>query len=451
MADMLVSVIIPLYNAEKYIGECLDSLLNQTFQNFEVIVVDDCSTDDSVKIVKEYALKFNGRLTLTKLEENSGGCALPRNKGLIFSRGEYIQFLDADDTLTPTALEELYTLAKDFNADVVYCENYYMSKGAGEDFKANVHLADSRIQRPPFVDTPTFETDDLSQRVRNILGGRFWVAAWLKLVRRSLMLEHEIFFPHICPSEDDIWTYGLIFYAKRFLRVPNVVYIRRMSETSITGVKRTPQQTIEFWLNPILLGLKALDKFMSKHEFFKTDSILHFAFLKTFINNKFNMTLNSARSLKEEIVYSTIKDEFGERLGEYDVLIPALCTILYNEKKIKETAIQCLSHKPQDDITARVDIKLMSTEGDFQIVSTSDSKATVRKPSWFQKDGTGYVIQSSAGKLEFIAKAAVDGQIKLSLKALDIRKPEDSSKRIPYWIYYTKFSVNDKKTCSQAF
>ena len=117
-----ISVIIPLYNAEKYIGECLDSLLNQTFKSFEVILVDDCSTDNSVKIVESYAPKFAGRLKLAKMGKNTGSGSLPRNKGLLLSRGEYIFNMDNDDLLTETALEEMYTLAKKYNVDFVYCE-----------------------------------------------------------------------------------------------------------------------------------------------------------------------------------------------------------------------------------------------------------------------------------------------------------------------------------------
>ena len=95
--------------------------------------------------------------------------------------------------------------------------------------------------------------------------------------------------------------------------------------------------------------------------------------------------------------------------------------------------------------TARVDIKLVSKgKGDFQIVSTSDDKATVWKPDWFNKDGIGYQIQSYAGKLEIVTKATADGQFLLSLKGLAVRNPEDKSKRIPYWIDYTKLTVNDK-------
>ena len=94
--------------------------------------------------------------------------------------------------------------------------------------------------------------------------------------------------------------------------------------------------------------------------------------------------------------------------------------------------------------TARIDVKFMSTAGDFQILSVSDDKASLQKPDWFQKDGVGYQIQSYSGKLEFVAKTTVDGRIVLDLLGLDIRTPEDRSKRIPYWIDYTKLTVNGK-------
>ena len=120
-----VSVIIPLYDSEKYIAECLDSLLIQTFQDFEVIAVDDCSEDNSVAIVNDYVPKFGGRLSVVRMEKNSGYAGFPRNKGIELADGEYLYFIDADDTIAPTALEELYSQAKKFDADVVHCEKYY--------------------------------------------------------------------------------------------------------------------------------------------------------------------------------------------------------------------------------------------------------------------------------------------------------------------------------------
>ena len=94
--------------------------------------------------------------------------------------------------------------------------------------------------------------------------------------------------------------------------------------------------------------------------------------------------------------------------------------------------------------TARIDVALLTTAGDFQIVDVSDGKANVFKPGWFNKYGVGYVIQSYAGNLEFVAKATVDGKISLSLRGLDIRDVDDKSKRIPYWIDYTKLTINRK-------
>ncbi|MBR4151503.1 MAG: glycosyltransferase family 2 protein [Selenomonadaceae bacterium] len=166
-------------------------------QNFEVIVVDDCSKDSSCKVIESYIPKFNGRLSLYHMSRNSGSAPAPRNNGFLVSRGEYIFFMDSDDTLTKTALEEIYTLAKEYDADVVYCEKYYMSTGVGEEYIKNIHLADNRIQKPPFVDKPTFISDKLSDRLDDLLAGKFWVTPWQRFVSRKLLAENEINFPEI--------------------------------------------------------------------------------------------------------------------------------------------------------------------------------------------------------------------------------------------------------------
>ena len=323
-----MSVIIPLYNAEKYIADCLKSLLAQTFQNFEVIVVDDCSTDSSCAIVESFIPKFGGRLTISRMEKNSGSGALPRNKGMMLSRGEYIFFLDSDDLFTKTALDEMYSLAKDYDADVIYCERHYEVDNDGSNARIGIR------QRGELVSKPTFETEILNERINGILNERFSVSTCFKFIRRDIMIEHEIFFPHVCPSEDDIWTYGLIFYAKKFLRVPNAVYVRRHSENSVMRSKKTPQQQINFWLNPVLFGLKSLDNLMSKHEFFQQNPQYRYAMLEKLVR-KFNLFLQVSFKLPPFAVYETIKQKFGDRLGEWDVLICALCTALNTQQKIQ--------------------------------------------------------------------------------------------------------------------
>ena len=102
-----------------------------------------------------------------------------------------------------------------------------------------------------------------------------------------------------------------------------------------------------------------------------------------------------------------------------------------------------IADKLKSFVTARIDVVLMAEE-DFQTFSVSDSKAEILKPDWYQKNGVGYIIQSYVGNLKIIAKAAVDGQIRISLRGMYVLDPKDKAKHIPYWIDYTKLTVNDK-------
>ena len=252
---------------------------------------------------------------------------MPRNRALPFSRGEYVYSIDADDTITPTALEELYTLAKNYVADVVYCEKYYKSSADGK----NIWL--SYWQKGGFVDKPTFESEEFIDRVKCVLDETVWVTTWCKMVRRDLLTEYEIFFPDMGPSEDDIWNCGLLFYGKKFLRVPNVVYIWRQSEDSILRHKQTPQTKINFWLNPIVRGLKYLDRLMSKFDFFQQNPQYRYAMFELFLLKRMEFFLNSSFELSQFEVYETIIQRFSKDFGKHDVLFAVLCTALNTYQK----------------------------------------------------------------------------------------------------------------------
>ena len=174
-----VSIIIPMYNSKKYIAECLNSIFGQTFKDFEVIVVDDCSTDDSVKIVEDYMPKFEGRLQLLHMEKNSGHAALPRNKGLDAARGDYVYFVDSDDLLVESALVELYDVAEKTQAEVVICKNHLETFGFGEDITINATLNGDREDRD--VDLVSEET---STKVEAWLQNAFTAESWKKFIRR---------------------------------------------------------------------------------------------------------------------------------------------------------------------------------------------------------------------------------------------------------------------------
>ena len=157
-----VSVVIPMYNAEKYLAVCLESLLIQTFTDFEVIVVDDCSTDNSCAVAESYLEKFGGRLKILTLEENTGTPGLPRNVGLEFSQGEYICFVDADDLLVDDALKTFYQFAEDYRADVVYTEAGYI---CNEEPIPKFIVEDSWDEKLT-VKEPTLESENFAIRMQ---------------------------------------------------------------------------------------------------------------------------------------------------------------------------------------------------------------------------------------------------------------------------------------------
>lgn len=446
MASPAISVIIPMYNREKYIGECLDSLLAQTLKNFEVIIIDDCSTDNSISVVESYIPKFGGRLKLDRMEKNSGHPGEPRNRGIALSCGKYIYCLDSDDIITETALEEMYTLGKKFDADVVYCEKYFKSEGFGQRFRDHIRITDDRFQKPPFVDKPTLEIDNLEERVRKLLNGNYWMSPALKIVKRDLLMKNNITFPPLIGSEDDVWSSKILFCSKRFLRIPNICFIRRIHEEGISFGQYTTPDHVQRWMDATIRSLKAMDTFMQDIKFFREHPDYRYKILNRSVKSGFTNIFEKCKGESDFDIYSIFYNKFGKYLGDYDVLVSALCAHVVNQSKTSAYDDTSLNPKFKNYITARLDVKLRIEKGevDFKIFSMSDGKAKIIKPTWFQYNGVGYMITSMAGKLEFVAKADKSGQLQLGLKGLDVRQPDDSSKRIPYWIDYTKLTVNGK-------
>lgn len=325
LSTIAVSVIISLYNYGKYVGECLDSLLEQTFQDFEIIVVDDCSTDNGVEVVESYAPKFNGRLKLTRTEKNSGGGGLPRNLGLSLANGEYVFFMDADDALVPTALEEMHALAKEYYADVVYCEKYFTSEGVGQEFKDNVRIADIKCQKPPFAKEVTLEIRDMIARINRAVKFNYWVTAWLRFVRRDFLIENDIKFLSLIGSNDVGWSYQVLFCSRRLLRVPNAYYIRRVHDESVSFRKREVPEHVHKWMDRTIRSLRYMSDFMEKIEFFRENPKFRHKVLSHFVDSDFACIVEECKDLEPFEVAEIFRQKFGDYLGEHDVLVSLLC------------------------------------------------------------------------------------------------------------------------------
>ena len=271
-----ITVIIPMYNAEKYIGECLDSILNQTFQDFEVIVIDDCSTDNSRAVVEDYAEKFGERLKLERTLKNSGSGAFPRNKGVKFSRGEYLLIVDNDDAITPTALEELYSVAKKFSADVVACEKYYgIPNEFCHDAEYRNRLKPFTYRRRKFVDTPTLLTDDLLERLNLCNQQYFLWNLWSKLIRRDLIFKNEFNFSDTI-IDDMVFTICLLCTAERFLLVPNIVNYYRVREDSISNIKLPQEKSFRKYVKAFAAAFRYMNKFLNDRDAFRDNSYLKY-------------------------------------------------------------------------------------------------------------------------------------------------------------------------------
>ena len=120
--NQLISIIIPVYNVEPYLSKCIKSIINQTYKKLEIILINDGSTDNSLKICKEYAKK-DSRIKV--INKKNGGLSSARNKGIENSKGKYLIFIDSDDYIDLTMVEKLYTNLLENNADISICNHYY--------------------------------------------------------------------------------------------------------------------------------------------------------------------------------------------------------------------------------------------------------------------------------------------------------------------------------------
>lgn len=144
-----VSIVVPVYNVEKYLPQCLESILNQTFQNFEIIVVNDGSTDESERIIQQYSLKYPNKIRAFSQENQ--GVAATRNLALKYARGKYISFVDSDDFVGTDFIKDLYEVARLKNADMVIC-NYTKVDEQGKKMRVyNANFKEGELRIPSYI------------------------------------------------------------------------------------------------------------------------------------------------------------------------------------------------------------------------------------------------------------------------------------------------------------
>lgn len=213
----MISVIIPVYNVEKYLAPCLDSVINQTYTDWEAVLVDDGSTDASPAICEEYAGK-DGRFRLIRQE--NGGLSAARNTGIAACKGDYITFLDSDDALVSTALEQLLRLCTGYNADLAVCPMLRLEEdGSLAPYKNHAPICGTEI----FIGEGKMASYIRLNKQTNTACG--------KLYARELF--DEIRFPDGKTSEDVFTAYQVIHAARRVVIHEAPLYIYRNRPGSI--------------------------------------------------------------------------------------------------------------------------------------------------------------------------------------------------------------------------
>ena len=289
----LVSVIIPMYNAAKLIPLTLETLLYQTMKDFEVVVVDDCSTDNSVEVVENFKsefLKQGIKLHVIKLPKNTGMPYLPRNVGINFARGKYIAFLDNDDFFIKTALEELSTIAEEYQADVVNMPEVFFVEDNGKmDLNELLNPANHKIRNcqganPIRIQQVTEVSDNIAERIKLWLTNKFHWATWATFCKRDFWVANQINFPFMPVSDDMLANFACLCLGKKVVLVPNILYIQRDRKDSISHEKDDVGKFFHRWLSNLTLGFKAFEQIMNGIPFLAQHPDYQYAIFNWFFN-----------------------------------------------------------------------------------------------------------------------------------------------------------------------
>lgn len=220
-----ISVIIAVYNAERYLRECLDSIKNQTYKNLEIICVNDGSKDGSLRILEEYE-KEDGRFKVFTKENEGLGGASARNYGLDRATGEYVSILDSDDFFDTAMLEKALSKAESADADITVfggCEY--------DDATGNKYQVDSILNRNVIPDKPVFSYKDCSKDIFQLTQGM----AWNKLFKRKFLEDNNLRFQRIKYTDDAYFTFLSLVLAERITVLDENLCFYRVN----TGVSQT--------------------------------------------------------------------------------------------------------------------------------------------------------------------------------------------------------------------
>lgn len=218
-----ISVVIPVYNVEDYLEECLDSIINQTFKDLEIICVNDGSHDNSLQILKEYAKK-DDRIII--IDQENGGHAVATNRGIDRATGKYLFLMDSDDKLKLDCLENTFNAAEEKDVDFVLFQAINYDDKQDKYFESEYY---SMREVAEYVGEDIFSFDDLGD-----LCFKITVTPWTKLYNMEFVEKSHVRFPEGLIFDDNIFFWEIFLQAKRVYFLKEHLFYRRWYESSST-------------------------------------------------------------------------------------------------------------------------------------------------------------------------------------------------------------------------
>lgn len=314
-----VSVIIPVYNAEKYLAQCLESVVKQTLQDIEIICIDDGSTDTSLKILKEYQKKDNRISVLQQRNEYAG---VARNNGLKVANGEYIFFLDGDDFCNSTLLYETVKLAEQTKADIVVFDHYrYDEKTKKKEYTKDVTVN----SLPEKCEIFNYHTNPY--RIMSIVNP----VPWNKLIKHDFLLQWNLQFEPLSSTND------ITFSALAVACASKIAYINKPLITYRVNISNSITSTKSKNLDNVIKALEAI--------YYKAVKFPHYNAIKSsiqvFVAKNLIFALNNYAGEKDSIQYISFVREIGKLFFGLPLFYSIDETVI-NDKSlcdfIKETA-----------------------------------------------------------------------------------------------------------------
>ena len=265
-----ISIIVPVYKVERYLENCIESILNQTFGDFELILVDDGSPDKCGLICDDYAKK-DSRIKV--IHKNNEGLSAARNSGIQIARGEYIAFVDSDDSINKNMYETLYNTAIKNESDIVICdyENVYEDKKVNQNIEKKISIIEN------------LSNIEALNRLYEA-NGVVYVVAWNKLYKRRLF--EDLRYDKGRLHEDEFIIHKLLYISKTITYIPLKLYYYTQRNDSITGNKNIKNEI------DVLTALKERLEFMNKNNIEelmpKSAKVYAYNFFKIYYNIKNN-------------------------------------------------------------------------------------------------------------------------------------------------------------------